>query len=138
MAKKTAQAPTQETVQIGPLELTREWLLAQPAESFGKSGVYVTNEREKVTIIADDGRPVKFAITFSVQRDALNDDEQSECDKAATSIEARKSEKLEKETKERERSVKAAFDLGQSSTMTAIKNIGDLAQGARALSQLNR
>ena len=135
MAKQPKTPIADETIQLGPVSLARSVVCALVAESFARNGVVLANERIKVNIPNGD-LPCTYTLSLYVQRDPWDD---SERDAVASTKEERDAAKKERELVETERLARekrAAFQLGQESTMSALKNIGELAQGVRTLQTL--
>ncbi len=138
MAKKQ-NAQTIETAEIllGHLTIPAGLLPTLAAESYAKTGVILQNERINFVLMHGDV-PVKYTASCYVQRDAINDTEALEVAKVKELRESNAAAKEAKETERQAREKKAAFELGQESQITAMKNIGVLAAGVRALDKLAR
>ena len=134
MAKQKYDTATGD-VQLGPLTIPAGTLEALPIEDYGRNGVVLTNERIKVNISHAD-LPCIYTLSLYVQREAWTDEERDSVVKTAEekNVAKDKRERAEQDLCSREK--KVAFELGQESTMSSLKNIADLAQAARALAGL--
>lgn len=124
-------------VTLGNVTIPIADLIALPAESYVRNGVALVNERVKVVIPHGD-TPVGYTLSLYIQRDPITEAEEHEVSKVKTERDATKATREEADAKKLAREKQAAFELGQSSTMTALKNIGDLAAGVNALQRLSK
>lgn len=135
MAKDKQQTAT-ESVVLGPASIPVDVLRAMGVEDINKNGIVLVNERMKVRIMHGD-IPVTYTLSLYAQRDAIGEEEQQQ---VATQAAARKLATSERESAEqtkRERETKRAFELGQESTIGALKNIETLTNAARSINKLN-
>lgn len=138
MAKKQSnptELTTSPTIDLGPFTLDSALIACLPTAGYAKTGVIVANDRIKFRLTVND-IPTEFTASVYIQRNAINDDESKA---VATTKEERETAKAARDNAEQtknEREKKAAFELGQSATMSALRNIGELAAGAQALTRL--
>ena len=126
-----------DTVSIGPFEIASDTLTLLPVEDANKNGMVLANERRKVLVKHGD-KFVVYTLSAYIQREPLDDGEADKVKAAAADRDQKSKAKKEEAQAERERAIKASFEMGQSSTISALKNLDALAQGARHLSNLNR
>ncbi len=106
------------------------------ANTFGaRCRVVLANERIKVQIPFGE-LPCTYTLSLYIQRDAINDNESVEVAKVKDERDGAKAKRESDETERLAREKRAAFQLGQESTMTALKNIGELAAGVNAITRL--
>ena len=124
----------------GIVSIPVDVLAGMVQESAARNGIVLANDRQKITIMVPEGdgshRPVGYTLSLYVQRDAITDAERDAVNAAKSEGDAKKDDRTKKEREDRERAVKAAFDLGQSSTLGALRNLGDLAAGAAVLNRM--
>ena len=135
MAKQQKAPTAQAQFALGPVTLDAQAIAALPVESFARTGVVLANERIKVQIPFGE-LPCTYTLSLYIQRDAINDDESVEVAKVKDERNGAKAKRESDETERLAREKRAAFQLGQESTMTALKNIGELAAGVQAITRL--
>lgn len=136
MAKKDTAQPAGDAIALADgIKIAPDWLKAIAPEGFSKKGAILLNQRVKVTILHGD-IPVTYTLSCYAEREPVNDTESAAVASVKAEREGNAAQREAAEQAKRERETRAAFNLGQESTMSALKNIGDLAAGARALSQL--
>lgn len=136
MAKAKADQTATDAVALGPVSIAVDMLRALGVEDVNKNGIVLANERIKVRIMHGD-IPVTYTLSLYAQRDAIGEEEQQQ---VATVAAERKQVTQEREAAEqtkRERETKRAFELGQESTIGALKNIETLTNAARSINKLN-
>lgn len=116
--------------------ITREQAYSLPASEYNRNGVVLVNERVKVFLPDENGVAREFTASLYLQRVPLTDDEQAQVNATAAQREANARAKKAEETERLAREKRAAFELGQESTMSALKNIGALTTAAQALTKL--
>ena|SRR3990167_6202078 len=138
MAKDKTDTPqADEHITLGPCSLTAAILNALPVKAYAKTGVVLANERIKVKV-PFNGLATECTMSVYIQRDALTEEESIEVAKVKLERDTKANEREAKEQHAIQAEKKAAFELGQSSTMNALENIGKLAAGARALTALTK
>lgn len=135
MPKKNTPETAGAQIALGPWSIPSADLPTLAAESYAKNGVVLVNERVKFTVV-QDGIPVGYTASLYVSREAVNDDEAAKVAKVADERKAASKAREDEETERLAREKRAAFELGQSSTMTALRNVGDLVASAQALNRL--
>lgn len=135
MADKATVA--HDGVEIGPFTLDNETLTGLTAQDANKNGIVLANERRKFLVKHGD-RFVTYTLSAYIQREPLDDDESARVEAAAKDRQAKADAKAKQTAEERERAIKASFEMGQQATMNALQNIGALAAGAQALNALRK
>lgn len=113
--------------------LEREQLFTMPTVDVNKAGVVLVNERVKVFLQDDNGVPIEFTASIYIQRAAMTDDEAHAVAKVADERKANANAKKLSEQETLAREKRAAFELGQESTVHAIRNIASLNAAADAI-----
>lgn len=132
---KATATPASVDITLGNVVIPTAALIALPVDSYVRNGVALINERVKV-VIAHGDTPVTYTLSLYIQRDPVGDAEALAVAKVKAERDGTKATKEAETDAKRQRETRAAFDLGQQSTMTALKNIGDLAAGVNALQRL--
>lgn len=135
MPKAKEQTAT-ESVVLGPVTIPVDVLRALGVEDVNKNGIVLANERMKVRIMHGDV-PVTYTLSLYAQRDAIGEGEQEQVAKQAADRKLATSEREATEQAKRERETRRAFELGQESTIGALKNIETLTNAARSINKLN-
>lgn len=135
MAKAKEQTES-VAVTLGPASIPVEVLRSLGVEDVNKNGIVLVNERMKVRIMHGD-IPVTYTLSLYAQRDAIGEGEQEQVAKQAADRKAATSEREAAEQTKRERETKRAFELGQESTIGALRNIETLTAAARSINKLN-
>ena len=130
--------PVVRCIELGNIvSIDAETLSGMVAVDHNKNGVVLANERFKGKITLTEGEaPVEFTASIYIQRAPMDDDERDTVAGVKTEREAKAQDKADNERRQRERDIKAAFDMGQSSTLGALKNINELATAAGHLTRL--
>lgn len=119
--------------------LTRDQLFAMPAKDANKAGIVLANERVKVFMSPGVGEaPIEFTASIYIQRGAMTDDEAVEVARVASERKASADAKKAEEQNRLAADKRAAFELGQSSTLGALKHVNELAAAAGNLAKLSR
>ena len=132
--KVPTSAPDQ-VIELAAFGITQEWLRGAQAQDVNGRGVVLANDRQKVTILHGQA-PVGYTLSLYVQRDPITEEERAQVMEAADERKQTKAEKEAAELTKRERETKRAFELGQESTIGAMKNLSVLAQAAHTLGKL--
>ena len=135
MAKQNKPDTPMGDVTLGPVTIPQAWLTSVPVESYARNGVILANERIKVVIPVNDV-PCGYTLSLYVQRDPITEAEAAKVESTKTERDTAKNDKVKAETERLAREKRAAFELGQESTMNALKNIGQLAQAAQLLHKI--
>lgn len=106
--------------------------IADVDKRYSRNGVILANDRQSVSA---DG--CGFKLSLYIEREPLTDDEKLAVERVAKTRDAKKAEREEAEQKQSEREKRAAFELGQSSTLGIMARAGELAAGAAALAALS-
>jgi hypothetical protein len=130
MAGKTIPTATEVVLGDALASFDREQLFAMPTVDVNKAGIVLANERVKVFMPDGDGTPVEFTVSLYIQRGAMSEDEAREVAKVADIRKANANAKKQEEQDRLAREKRAAFELGQESTVHAIRNIASLNQAA--------
>lgn len=147
MAGKAIQAKAEIALANGMFVLTAAELQAlEPLDGdkgVARAGIVLLNERVKDVYIMHEERdaagtviaqhPVLYTASIYVQRAPITEDELDAVKVKAEDIDGKKKTKAEEEQTKKTREVRAAFELGQSATLTNLTNIGTLVQAANAL-----
>lgn len=139
MAQKLTVAG--ESIELGPVTLATADVVALVAQDVNGRGIVLANDRIKTIVPVEvDGKTVHVTYTASIyiQREPLNDDESAKVAQMAKDRETAKRLKADEEQQKRERETRRAFELGQESTVSALRNINTLAEGAKVLANLNK
>lgn len=125
-----------DVIELGEAQIPVSWLLnpASGGQVTGK-GVVAANPRIKFYVTHGEGeqaQTVAYTMNLYAMREPITDSEAAEIKAVAAGQKARKDAVAETAAREK----KAAFDLGQSATFSALKNVGDLAAAAAALGKL--
>ena len=127
----------QSSITLGPITLDAKAISELAAASYARTGVVLSNERIKVVIPWGEV-PCTYTLSLYIQRDAVNDAESLEVAKVKDERDGAKAKREQDEQDKFAREKRAAFQLGQESTMTALQNIGQLAAGVQALQNLQQ
>jgi len=138
MAKmKTALMAKDDTVVLGPLEFAAGMIATLSPEDVNKNGIVLASDRIKF-MVDIDGKLVNVVASVYIQRDAVDETEAANVSKVAAERDAARKLKDEEAANKLAREKQAAFELGQQSTVSALRNIETLAAGAKVLHNLNR
>ena len=113
---------------LGPATMDLSTVEKLSAQDYNARGVVLVNERVKFTRIIGD-MPVEFTASLYVQRAAVGNDEAAKVTDAASSRKAKADEKAKAEAEKLAAEKRAMFQLGQESTIGAIRNVDALARG---------
>lgn len=140
MAKKKDESVLYEAlaVALGPVSIDTSMLQSLDVESFSQNGVVLTNERTKITLKDTNGVPVGYTLSLYIQRDAITDDERIKVLETKDERTRNKMEREQKDAEKRSREVRSAFDLGQESSLTALRNIDTLVSSVNGLKAIGK
>jgi len=107
-------------------------------EDFNKAGVVLVNARRKVMVDIGDGHYVTVTASLYVQRDAINEAEELKVKGIAAERKANADSKKREENERLASEKRAAFDLGQQSTLGMLNNVDQLARAASAIAKFTK
>ena len=136
MAGKVLNMAAEIVLADGLVILPAEVLQGLPFKDYARNGVVLANERTKAMIFHGEGEnriPVEYTVSIYVQRAALDEEEAKGVAAKAADGDFKKRQRTDDDTAKKEREVMRAFELGQSSTLTNLNNIGTLTAAANVL-----